>query len=60
MNSTARNIGVHVSFWIRVVSGYMPRSEIAESYSNFFLSLVYVIFIYFLFLLEYSCFTMLC
>ena len=25
MNSAAVNIGVHVSFWIRVLSGYMPR-----------------------------------
>ena len=28
------NIGVHVSFQIRVFSGYMPRSRIAGSYSN--------------------------
>ena len=32
------NIGVHVSFQIRVFSGYMPRSGIAESYGNSFLS----------------------
>ena len=29
------NIGVHVSFWSVVFSGYMPRSEIAESYGNY-------------------------
>ena len=34
MNSAAMNIGVHVSFWIRVLSGYMPRSGIAGSYGN--------------------------
>ena len=28
------NIGVHVSFWIRVFSRYMQRSGIAGSYSN--------------------------
>ena len=28
------NIGVHASFWIKVLSGYMPRSGIAGSYSN--------------------------
>ena len=30
----AVNIGVHVSFWIMVFSGYMPRSGIAGSYGN--------------------------
>ena len=29
VNSAAMNIGVHVSFQIRVFSGYMPRSGIA-------------------------------
>ena len=33
-NSAAVNIGVHVFFWIRVLSGYMPRSGIAGSYGN--------------------------
>ena len=33
-NHAAINIGVHVSFWIIVLSGYMPRSEIAISYGN--------------------------
>ena len=28
------NIGVHVSFWITVFSGYMPSSEIAGSYGR--------------------------
>ena len=36
INSVAMNIGVHVSFQIRVFifSGYMPRSEISESCGN--------------------------
>ena len=34
LNSVALNIGVHVSFQIRVFSGYMPRSGIAGSYGN--------------------------
>ena len=34
VNSAAMNIGVHVSFWIRVLYGYMLRSGIAESYGN--------------------------
>ena len=34
VNSAARNIGVHVSFWITVFSGYMPRSGIAGSYGS--------------------------
>ena len=36
VNSAAVNIGVHVSFWIRVFifSGYTPRSGIAGSYGN--------------------------
>ena len=33
-NSAAMNIGVHVSFWIMVFSGYMPRSGTAGSYGN--------------------------
>ena len=32
VNSAARNIGVHVSFWVRVFCGYMSRSGIAGSY----------------------------
>ena len=34
VNSAAMNIGVHVSFWIRVFFSYMPRSEIDGSYGN--------------------------
>ena len=34
MNSAALNIGVHVSLLIIVLSGYMPRSGVAGSYSN--------------------------
>ena len=33
-DSTAVNTGMHVSFWIMVFSGYMPRSGIAGSYSS--------------------------
>ena len=34
VNSAAVSIGVHVSFWIMVFSGYMPRSRIAGSYGS--------------------------
>ena len=34
VNSATVNIGVHVSFLIRVFSRYMPRSGIAGSYGN--------------------------
>ena len=34
VNSASVNIGVHVSFWIMVFSGYMPRSGIAGSYGS--------------------------
>ena len=34
VNSAAMNIGVHVSFQVRVLSRYMPRSWIAGSYGN--------------------------
>ena len=34
VNSAAMNIGVHVSFWIMVFSGYRPGSGIAGSYGN--------------------------
>ena len=34
VNSTAMNIGVHVSFQIMLFSGYMPRSGIAGSYGS--------------------------
>ena len=34
VNSAAMNIGVHVSFWTMVFSGYMPSSGIAGSYGS--------------------------
>ena len=34
MNSTAMNIGIHVSFSMKVLYGYMPRSAIAGSYGS--------------------------
>ena len=34
INSAAMNIGVYVSFWIMVFSGYMPSSGIAGSYGK--------------------------
>ena len=34
VNSTAVNIGVHVSFQIVIFSVYMPRSKVAGSYSK--------------------------
>ena len=34
VNSAAMNVGVHVSFQIIVLSGYMPRSGTAGSYGN--------------------------
>jgi len=34
VNNAAVNIGVHISFWIIILSGYMPRSGIAGSYGN--------------------------
>ena len=34
VNNAALNIGVHVSFQIRVFFGYMPMSGIAGSYGN--------------------------
>ena len=34
INSATINIGMHVSFWITVLSGYKPRSMIAGSYGN--------------------------
>ena len=36
INSAAMKTGVYVSFWNRVLSGYMPRSGIAGSYGNYF------------------------
>ena len=34
VNSAAMNTGVHVSFQVTVLSGYMPRSGIAQSYGS--------------------------
>ena len=36
VNGAAMNIGVHVFFWIRFFSGYMPRLGIAGSYDKCF------------------------
>ena len=42
VNSAALNMGVHVSFSLKVLSGYMPNSGIAGSYgSSIFSSLKY-------------------
>ena len=38
VNSAAMNMQVHVSFWIMVFSGYMPRSGIYGSYGIFIFS----------------------
>ena len=38
VNSAAINIGAHLSFGIIVLSRYMPRSGIAESYGSFIFS----------------------
>ena len=40
VNSAAVNIGVHVSFWIIVFSGYTPSSGIAGSYGKSIFSLL--------------------
>ena len=46
VNSAAANIGVHVFFWIRVLSGYMPRIGIAGSYGNSIFSFLRCLFLY--------------
>ena len=38
VNSAAMNIGLHISFWIMIFSGYMPMSGIAGSYGSSFFS----------------------
>ena len=38
MNSAAMNIGMHVSFWVIVLSGYITRSGIADHIVILFLS----------------------
>ena len=45
VNSTTMNIGVHVPFGIKIFSGYMPRSGIAESYSSSILSFFVSVYI---------------
>ena len=35
MNNAAMNIGIHISFGVRVLSRYVPRSGIAGSYDSF-------------------------
>ena len=34
VNSAAMNIGVHIYFWFKVPSGYIPRSGVVGSYGN--------------------------
>ena len=36
INSAAINVGVHVSFWIVILSRYMPKSGISGSYGSLF------------------------
>ena len=38
--SAVMNIGVHVSFWMKFFSGYMPRSGIVGLYGNTIFSLI--------------------
>ena len=44
VNSATMNIEVHVSFWIIVLSRYMPRSGTAGSYYHHFLYLIYTLY----------------
>ena len=40
MNKAAMNIGIHISFWVRVLSGYIPKSGIAGSYDSSIFSIL--------------------
>ena len=40
VNSSALNLGVQVSFWIRVLSGFVPRSGIAGSHGSSIVSVL--------------------
>ena len=42
-NSATMNVVFHVSFWIKVFSGYLPRSGIAESYGSYIFSFVRIL-----------------
>ena len=49
VRSAGINTGAHVSFWIVILSGYVPSSGIAESYGNSILgfrgtSILYTVF----------------
>ena len=41
VNSAAVNTGVHVSFYVLISSGYMPRSGTDGSYGVFYLFLAF-------------------
>ena len=51
VNSAAMNNGVHVSFSVLVSSGYIPKSEIADSYGDFIPSFYFIYYYYYYFLL---------
>ena len=47
VNSSAVNIGVHVSFWIMFFSEYMPSSGISGSHGSSIFSFFFVFFLFF-------------
>ena len=50
VNSTAVNTELHISFWIMVFSGYMPRSGISGLFGNCLLSFLKImLFIYWIY-----------
>ena len=53
VNSAAMNNGVHVSFSVLVSSGYIPKSEIADSYGGFIPSFYFIFYYYYFFTLQY-------